>query len=190
MTIKTYKALMIKDIPLDDNEERDVALKTDHLAVLAEKEGELWKLTYQLDMAQERTADLEKVVKVFQDDTVARKFHIEHLEEQIANLTKNRGEWQQAAETTRLHSTGGINGKRWDNCECPSCFLRMVYKAEIAVLKKERDEFKQINGDLLDANDGIAKVHDKLFHENARLQEREKVLIQRLQSHGDVETDK
>ena len=67
------------------------------LAVLTEKEGELWNLTYQLDMAQERTADLEKVVKVFQDDTVARKFHIEHLEDRSPTLPRivvNGNRWQ------------------------------------------------------------------------------------------------
>ena len=36
----------------------------------------------------EQIAVLEKAMKVFQDDTVARKFHIEHLEGQIAMLTK------------------------------------------------------------------------------------------------------
>ena len=66
----------------------------------------------------------------------------------------------------------------------------MVYKAEIAVLKKERDEFKQINGDLLDANDGIAEAHDKLFHENAVLTTENEHLRVRLRTHGDIETDK
>ena len=44
-----------------------------------------------IDRQKQQIADFEKVVKVFQDDTVMRKAHIEHLEGQTAALTTELG---------------------------------------------------------------------------------------------------
>ena len=52
----------------------------------------------------------------------------------------------------------------------------------IAALIASRDEFKQINADLLDANDGIAEEHDRLF---LRLQKAEGVL-RKIMECGDM----
>ena len=47
---------------------------------------------------REESADLEKAVKVFQDDTVARKAHIEHLEGQGTALTEENERLREALE--------------------------------------------------------------------------------------------
>ena len=71
-------------------------------AALAEKEED-WQLKYDLlthdyeqkwglsNRLQEQIAVLEMAVKVFQDDTIMKKAHIEHLEGQTAALTDELG---------------------------------------------------------------------------------------------------
>jgi hypothetical protein len=62
-------------------------------------------------------------------------------------LKQNRDDWQQVAETARLHSTGGADGHQWDSCECPSCFLHTCYKHKIAALNLRAESLDRVVGE-------------------------------------------
>ena len=98
MTIQRYEVKSWNEwdgASLTLSDDGDYVFCADHLAVLAEKDAwyaEQWKFREEERDQKEvdlnrQIADLEKVVKVFQDDTLMRTTHIAHLEGQIAALT-------------------------------------------------------------------------------------------------------
>ena len=76
--------------------ERVAKVIKDRYSGLAEENAALLKKLERSNDAwirgREEIADLEKVVKVFQDDTVARKAHIVHLEEQNAAIGRMKAD--------------------------------------------------------------------------------------------------
>ena len=137
-----------------DQKDRERVAKVikDRYSGLAEENAALLKKLERSNDAwirgREEIADLKTAVKVFQDDTAMRKFHIEHLEGQIVALK---------ARVKELESAMNLLG------EDPSWCELLVEKC--AEITKQEDQI-------------------------AALKERERILIGRLRSHGDVETDR
>jgi len=69
----------------------------------------------------------------------ALRQQVEERDGEIARITQNRDACAKVFEIDRLHSTGGADGKRWGDCECPSCSLHLCYQQRIASLTAERD---------------------------------------------------
>ena len=173
---------------LADRQAEGIELLKENYKLLEADYEQKWGLSNRL---QEQIVDLEKAVKVFQDDTLMRTTHIAHLEGQIAALTAK------PVTLTNYHNEDiTFTGKKKKGnvlvttcghdplanaIPCATCALE-----QIAALEAERDDQK-------DTINNLTVRWGKAVREaaaNARLQKREKVLIQRLQSHGDIETDK
>jgi len=105
---------MMKVVVVGTNQkdrERVAKVIKDRYGGLAEENAALLKKLERSNDAwirgREEIADLKTAVKVFQDDTAMRKFHIEHLEGQIAALQE-----RERILIGRLRSHGDVETDR------------------------------------------------------------------------------
>ncbi len=140
----------------------------------AEKESlfnEGVRLAAELDKARKQIAALTKTIDLLMTERELDKQAIftkdkviATLTAQLAEVTKNRDELSEVVNIDRLHSTGGANGKRWEDCECPSCFLHMDYKAKLKAREAALKEIKLLHHPDTDAH----RIADKALKEADR----------------------